>query len=311
MIENLILSGMFLLNDNIVDSTIKNIVDDNVYFHNKNIIEFKQYDQNKKDYFSSTKINKDTIGMSISAKSGIMFDYDTGEILWSKNEEEIRSIASLTKIMTVFVFLENDFNRDDYIKINKDDVDLDMIDAASLGLKIGDEIKIENLLISSIIGSKNDSINALVRSTGLTNDEYINKMNEKAKFLGLKNTKFDNINGLSSYNKSTAKDLAKLFYYAFANKEIKKISTMTSYTFTSKLGNVYNVKTTDKLIGTNLFNILAGKTGYLDSAGYCFSVLTSKNNRRILGIFLGSDSDLGRFHDAKIMNWWAYKNYKN
>lgn len=311
MIENLILSGIFLLNDNIVDSKIQDIIDGNSYFHNKNIIEFKQYDQNKKDYFSSTKINKDSLGMSIGAKSGIMFDYDTGEILWSKNEEEKRSIASLTKIMTVFVFLENDFNRDGYIKINKDDIDLEMIDAASLGLKVGDEVKVEDLLISSIVGSKNDSINALVRSTGLTNDEYVQKMNEKAKFLGLKNTNFDNINGLSSYNKSTAKDLAKLFYYAFSNKDIKKISTMTKYTFTSKLGNIYNVKSTDKLIGTSLFNVLAGKTGYLDSSGYCFSVLTSKNNKRILGIFLGSDSDSQRFYDAKVMNWWAYENFKN
>jgi len=311
MLENLILSGVFLLNNNIVNDFVLKNINNNSYFHNKNIIEFKQDDQNKKDYFSSTKINKDSLGMSVSLKSGIMFDYDTGEIIWSKNENEKRSIASLTKIMTVLVFLENDYDTSKYLKIEESDVDLEKDQAAALGLRIGDEVRVEDLLITSLIGSKNDAVNALVRSTGLSDEEYVNKMNEKAKFLGLNDTFFNNVNGLSSYNKSTAKDLSKLFYYAFSNKEIKKISTMTKYTFMSKSGNVYSVQTTDKLLSNKLFDVLAGKTGYLDDAQYCLSVLTKKDNRRILGVFLGSETDSQRFYDAKVLNWWAYNNFKN
>lgn len=311
MLENLILSGIFLLNDNIVNNFIDKSISNNPYFHNKNIIEFKQDDQNKKDYFSSTKINKNSLGMNVSLKSGIMFDYDTGEIIWAKNENEKRSIASLTKIMTVLVFLENDYDIYKYLKIEKSDVDLDKDQAAALGLRIGDEVRVEDLLIASLVGSKNDAINALVRSTGLTDEEYVNKMNEKANFLGLKDTIFDNINGLSSYNKSTAKDLSKLFYYAFSNKDIKKISTMKKYTFMSKSGNVYNVQSTDKLLNNGLFSVLAGKTGYLDDAQYCLSVLTKNNNKRILCVFLGSETDAQRFYDAKVLNWWAYNNFKN
>ncbi len=310
MLENLILSGIFLLNNNIVNDFVEKNINNNSYFHNKNIIEFKQDDQNKKDYFSSTKINKNSLGMSVDLKSGIMFDYDTGEILWAKNENEQRSIASLTKIMTVLVFLENDYDTSKYLKIEKSDIDLEMEGAAKLGLRVGDEINVEDLLIASLVGSKNDAVNALVRSTGLSDEEYVNKMNEKAKFLGLQDTHFDNVNGLSSYNKSTAKDLAKLFYYAFSNKDIKKISTMTKYTFTSKSGNVYNVKSTDKLLSTDLFSILAGKTGYLDDAQYCFAVLTKNKNKRILGIFLGNETDEQRFYNAKVLNWWAYNNFK-
>ena len=195
MLENLILSGAFLLNNNIVDNFIGKNINDNSYFHNKNIIEFKQGDINKKDYFSSTKINKNSLGMSVSLKSGIMFDYDTGEIIWAKNENEKRTIASLTKIMTILVFLENDYDTSKYLKIEKSDIDLEN-GAAALGLRVGDEIKVNDLLIASLVGSKNDAINALVRSTGLTDDEYVKKMNEKAKFFDLKNTYFDNINGI-------------------------------------------------------------------------------------------------------------------
>ncbi|MEZ7821180.1 MAG: serine hydrolase [Patescibacteria group bacterium] len=310
MLENLILSGAFLLNNNIVDNFIGKNINDNSYFHNKNIIEFKQGDINKKDYFSSTKINKNSLGMSVSLKSGIMFDYDTGEIIWAKNENEKRTIASLTKIMTILVFLENDYDTSKYLKIEKSDIDLEN-GAAALGLRVGDEIKVNDLLIASLVGSKNDAINALVRSTGLTDDEYVKKMNEKAKFFDLKNTYFDNINGLSNYNKSTAKDLSKLFYYAFLNKDIKKISTIKKYTFISKSGNVYNVKSTDRLLDSGLFDVLAGKTGYLDDAQYCLSVLTKNGNKKILGVFLGSDSDSQRFYDAKVLNWWAYENFKN
>lgn len=309
MLENLILSAVFLLKDNIIDDFIGKNIYNNSYFNNKNIIEFKQDDVNKKDYFASTKIDKNSLGMSVSLKSGIMFDYDTGEILWTKNENEQRSIASLTKIMTILVFLENNYDTSGYIKIEKDDLDLEDR-AAILGLRVGDEIMIEDLLKASLIGSKNDCINTLVRSTGFTEDEYIKKMNEKAKFLGLNNTYFDNINGLSSYNVSTAKDLSKLFYYAFSNKDIKEISTIKKYTFSSKFGNVYTVINTNKLLNNDLFEILAGKTGYLDKAQYCLSVLTKKDKRRVLGVFLGSESDNQRFYDAKVLNWWAYENFK-
>lgn len=310
MIENLILSGIFFLNNNIVDQGIKTSIGNNSYFYNKNIIDFKQGDQNKINYFSSTKIDKNSIGMSVDTKSGIMIDYDTGEVLWSKNEHDVRTIASLTKIMTILVFLDTDYSLDSTFKINSDDVDLEKNQAASIGLRVGDEIKVNDLLIASLVGSKNDAINALARSTGMSEQDFINKMNEKAKFLGLNNTVFDNVNGLSSYNRSTAKDLVKLFYYAFSNKTIKEISVLKEYTFKGKSGKVYSTKSTDKLLDNDLFQVLAGKTGYLDDAQYCFAVLTKKDNRRVLSVLLGSDSDAHRFYDAKILNWWAYKNFK-
>ncbi len=310
MFEDLILSGVFLLNNKIVNNTIASNVNDLSYFNNKNIIEFKQEDLNKKDYFSSTKIDRNSLGMEVSVKSGIMFNYDTGEILWSKNENEVRSIASLTKIMTIMVFLDGNYDLNKYIKIIPEDSEFEMSQAAALGLRVGDEILVSDLLKAALIGSKNDAVNVLVRYTGMTEDEFIKKMNDKAKFLGLKNTVFDNINGLSEQNKSTAKELSKIYYYAFFNNTIRKISTMDSYTFTSKSGKSYTVKSTDKLLNNGIFTVLGGKTGYIEDAGYCFASLTQNGDRKILGIFLGSDSDDSRFTDAKVLNWWAYKNFK-
>ncbi len=310
MFEDFILSGIFLLNNKEINNIAFDNIKDVSYFNNKNIIEFKQEDLNKKDYFSSTKINRDSLGMETSVKSGIMFNYDTGEILWSKNEDEVRSIASLTKIMTMMVFLDGDYNLNKYIEIKQEDLELEMTQAAALGLRVGDEILVNDLLKAALIGSKNDAVNVLVRYTGMTEDEFIRKMNEKAKFLGLKNTRFDNVNGLSEQNKSTAKELSKLYYYAFFNNTIRKISTMDSYTFKSKSGKSYTVKSTDKLLNNGIFTVLGGKTGYIDDAGYCFASLTQSGGRKIIGVFLGSESDDARFFDAKVLNWWAYKNFK-
>lgn len=311
MLEDLILSGIFLLNNNTVNTVVSSNINNISYFNNKNIIEFKQDDLNKKDYFSSTKINKESLGMQTSVESGIMFDYDTGEVLWSKNEDEIRSIASLTKIMTMMVFLDGNYNLNKYVKIKSEDLDMEMSQAAALGLKAGEEVLVSDLVKAALIGSKNDAVNVLVRYTGMTEDEFIKKMNEKAKFLGLKNTYFDNVNGLSEQNKSTAKELSKIYYYAFFNPTIRNISTIKEYTFKTKTGKTYYVKSTDKLLDNSMFTVLAGKTGYIDDAKYCFASLTKSGNKKVLGIFLGSESDEARFYDAKVLNWWVYKNFKN
>ena len=305
MIENLLLFA-FSLNQNKNLDIVKSQVE-KLNIEKNRVVDFIPLNDS---YLNTKKINKDAVDINNNFKSGVIFDYDTGEIYWQKNIDERRSIASLTKIMTVLVFLDLDINIYNYTEVINDVLVNNDAEAARIGFRVGDNILIKDLLYSGYIGSKNDAINLLVKSTGLSMDEFVKKMNEKAKELKLDNTVFKNVNGLDNQNISTARDLSKLVYYAFSNNTIKTLSQIKEYTFQTKSGKIYTVKNTNKLLDNKNFSILAGKTGYLDEALYCYTLLSKKDNRKLVSILLGNDTDDNRFNDAEALNLWVYKNWK-
>ena len=305
MIENLLFFALSLNTEKNLNTAKNDITSINI--EKNRIVDFINYDDS---YFNIKKINKESVGVQNKFKSGIIYNYNNGKIYWKKNENEKRSIASLTKIMTTLVFLDFDIDLNNYVEIEKEDIKIDVEDAAIAGFKNGDKILVRDLLYSGYIGSKNDAINLLVKSTGLSIDKFVEKMNEKAKKLNMNDTVFTNINGLDAGNISTAHDLAKLVYIAFSNSTIQKLSKTKNYTFKTFFGNSYNIKNTDKLLSTNNFNVIAAKTGYLDEALYCFTLLSTKDNKKIVSILLGNDTEEERFSDAEKLNAWVYKNWK-
>jgi len=305
MIENLILFALSLNKESYLDDVKKQI--DNLDLVQNRIVDFIPINDS---YFNTIKINKDVIDVENNFRSGIVFDNKTGEIYWSKNINDKRSIASLTKIMTILVFLDTNTNLYDYVTVTKDDLAVEDKEAAKIGFYVGDKVMVKDLLYAGYIGSKNDAINLLVKSTGLSQEEFVKKMNDKAKELGLKDTVFTNVNGLDVTNISTAKDLGKLVYYAFANKTIQNLSQVKEYTFKTKLGKTYKVTNTDKLLNTNNFDIIAAKTGYLDESLYCLALLSKKGNRELISVLLGNDTDEQRFYDAEALNLFIFKNWR-
>ena len=305
MLENILFFALSLNKDANLN-TIKNNVKDLDFTRNR-IVEFMDPSDS---YFNTKKINKDSLDVENNFKSGMIFDYNTGEIYWKKNIEEKRSIASLTKMMTVLTFLDLNVDLYKYVKVTSDIAVMDVKDSAAIGFTPGEEILIKDVLYSGYIGSKNDAINLLVKSTDLSYSDFVIKMNEKAKSLDLKNTVFTNVNGLDDGNVSTAEDLSKLAYYAFSNKVIDKLSQTEEYTFKSRSGKIYKVKNTNKLLGNGSFTIIAGKTGYLDSALYCLTLFTSKDQKKLISILLGNDTEIGRFSDAEALNSWVYRTWK-
>lgn len=249
-------------------------------------------------------INKN-LNVKISASAGVAIDVETGKILFDKNAHQPKTIASITKLMTALVFLSTnpDLNQETEI------ISQDMNNVGKSALFLNEKVKLENLLYLSLIKSDNTATLALVRATGISKNEFINKMNIKAKGMGLSNTKFADPVGLSKNNISTAYEVSQILNLAMRHSLIKKILAIENYSFTSISGNSHHVKNTNKLLNSYL-NMLGGKTGYIDESGYCFASLIKLNNsHKIITVILDAPSADERFNDTKRMMDWTSNNY--
>lgn len=252
-------------------------------------------------------------------KSGILFDAGSGRVLYKYNEDTVSPIASLTKIMTYYVFR-------DYIEKNKVSVDKTFIidrdfkslgDAASgVGLKKGESVTIKELLNTLFVASANDSAVELEEIYNKDNGNMIEAMNAKAKEIGMTSSKYVNPTGLtddSGYNVSSAKDLM-LLVKSLLNKypDVLDITKQSKYTFKGK-----TYRTTNEIIGV-LKNADGLKTGYTKEAGYCLIGTelidgeTEKTQQyRPVSIVLGSKSESTRKSDTIKLLSYSKENFVN
>ncbi len=255
---------------------------------------------------SPQRIINNNLGVKISATSAIIIDKKTGKILFNKNSNQQKPIASITKLITALVYL--DTNPDLQAEIQIQNNDLNKNDGRA-NLLLNEKILAKDLLHLSLIASDNDATMALVHSTKMTQEEFVKKMNIKAKGLGLEKTFFKDAVGLSEKNVSTAFEVAQILKLAIKHSIIQKILLQKNYTFVSLSGKKHQAKSTDKLLNSYL-KILGGKTGFIDEAGYCFSsVIKLKNNSEIISVVLNSNSDENRFQDTKSLTDWVESNY--
>jgi D-alanyl-D-alanine carboxypeptidase len=166
-----------------------------------------------------------------------------------------------------------------------------------------------------LVGSVNNAAMALARSTGLTNEAFIAKMNVKAGELGLKNTIFSDPTGLLPENQSTARDVAKLLAKAMESEEIKKAVVQKRYIF-SPVGSrkTYYVKSTNELLWSFIneapYTFIGGKTGYIEESGYNLAVEVERGGHRVVIVVLGSASAEDRFKEIKGLADWTFENYQ-
>lgn len=247
--------------------------------------------------------------LTVDADSAFAMDEGTDFIFFEKNAYKRRPIASLTKIMTALVVLENS-KLDDTVTISPKAM---TIFGDKKGLLAGEKIKLEDLLKVMLIDSNNAAAYALAEHTGGSSaDKFVALMNEKAQKLGLKNTKFFNPTGLDmagEENYSTAYDLAQLTQSAFSENLIWEISRTQEATVYSLDGKQkHYVKNTDELLG-QLDNVFGGKTGYTTDAGECL-VLISENpdkTHKVISVVLNAKD---RFAETKKIVNWIFGNYR-
>jgi len=238
----------------------------------------------------------------ILAKSAIVLNFRDDRrdsALFQKNINQILPIASLTKLMTAIVTIEN-YDPETIIKISKDAIETN---GNNGGLINGEELKVRDLLYIMLVESSNDAAMSLAKDNPQTNyDEFILKMNNKAKELGFKNTNFVEPVGLDSYNQSTVSEIAILAEYAFKFpllSEILKTQETTIYSIDRKF--IHEITNTNRLLG-KIPQLIGGKTGFTDEAGGCLMTISKiLDNNYLITVILGSTQR--EIDTEKLIDW--------
>lgn len=261
-------------------------------------------------------INVYALDLDINSRNAIMYDISEDKLLYEKNSNEKVSIASLTKIMTCVVALENINNLDDTVKLTyKDFEGLLEANASQAGFKMGEVVTYRDLLYGLMLPSGADAAQALVNNISSSKDEYIKLMNDKALELKLNNTHFSNATGLDDDNNySTVEDIYKLFKYALSNEEFKTIVTTKTYTTSDGLLTVKS--TTKKFIDKfdiEVDYIKGSKTGTTDNAGFCLASFANFDNQDFILVTTGAEyskTSPNHLYDAKKIYEYFQNNYK-
>ena len=241
----------------------------------------------------------------IDAKSVISIDLNSGEILFEKNLHSRRAIASITKLMTVLIILEeNNLNETATVSANAASVE-----GSQMNLRQNEEITIKNLIYGALVHSANDAAITLAEHNAGSVNAFVEKMNEHALELGLVNTHFATPHGLDHPNNySSAYDVAKLgkyiYQYPFV-KEAAQIEAIEVQSIDEKYK--HKLKSTNDLLNS-FINFKGLKTGRTDAAGLCLiSVAENENKNEIITVVLGSPA---RFRETKILAEWIFRAYK-
>ena len=234
--------------------------------------------------------------LKISSKAAIVMLENSGEIILEKNATSSLPLASLTKLVAIKTFLDTRPSLDRVVAYNLQDEEYNYEycakwESARVKLNNNDTLTIEDLLYSSLVGSANNTIETLVRVSGLSRDAFIEKMNTIVKNWGATNTRFVEPTGLSPENVSSALDYAIITKEVFTNPIIQKASVMPKYEFyTINTEERHRISNTNKLIATYKLNITASKTGYLDEAGYCLMTRVDLGYDQLIVVSFGAST---------------------
>jgi D-alanyl-D-alanine endopeptidase (penicillin-binding protein 7) len=229
----------------------------------------------------------------IRTKSAIVVDLDSGTVILGKNEDNVRSIASLTKLATALVFLNTspDMQKIDTVTAR------DRHGAGRSRVRIGSSASLYDFFNLMLICSDNVAARVIARSTGFDSTQFVSKMNELAKSLKLAQTHFADPTGLDAGNISTASELAVLFHTALDRKQIAEVIGKKEYTFRSANGRrVYTLHNTNRLLGR--LDVIGGKTGYIMESGYCLALRIDNGARKLAAVLLGAPTNGWRYRDA-------------
>lgn len=246
----------------------------------------------------------------ISAESFSLIDAKSGTILTEENANTPMPVASTTKIMTSIVVFEN-YKMDDIVTIS---LDAQQQIGSYTGFEVGEKITVKELLYCLLLKSSNEAAYALAEHMGYAN--FINKMNEKAVYLGATNTNFKDPAGLDDTGTSTAHDMALIASYAFNNKEFQDIATTANYKAWSIDKRIsHPLENSNRLILPNeLFYYeptVAGKTGYTPDAGHCLVSAANKDEHILIAVILKTYEDTAdaSAKESKKLFEWGFSNY--
>src|SRR4051812_24451285 len=237
----------------------------------------------------------------VRAAAAIIYNPENGQVLWEENSQDQRSIASITKVMTATVFLENNPDVSQPVVIARTDV----FHASTTHLVANDRVTADDLLHLLLIASDNAAARALARVSPQGTEGFIARMNEKAAELGLSTTHYADPSGLLSENVSSAYDMARLISHASGDERIGSIMRLSEYTIQTPRRTI-TFHSTNHLLGRENVDVLAGKTGFISKSGYCLATLLRlpQSNQQFAVVVLGARSNAGRFMETQNLFTW-------
>lgn len=233
----------------------------------------------------------------VSSRSYLVMDADHGTVIWSRNSEQSRPIASLTKLMTAMVVLDAQLDMGELIEITEDD--RDRLKWSRSRVPMGKQFTRADLLQLALMSSDNRAAHALARHYPGGVSEFVRHMNLKAAKLGLSDTQFVDPAGLDPRNVSTANDVAKMARAAYGYETIRDFSTAQSAMMDlgSRSGPSL-FRNTNSLIREGVWPIELSKTGFIVEAGYCLSLVSRLMENRYVIVLLDAPSSRSRTVDA-------------
>lgn len=256
-------------------------------------------------------VSAEDLKLAENAKSAILIEASTGEILFEKNADERLVPASMTKMMSMLVIIEAIENGD--LKWNQEiqvSENASSMGGSQILLETGEKMSVRDLFKGVAIASGNDAVVALAEAVAGTEDAFVQKMNDKAKELGLKNTNFKNPHGLDTANHySSARDMSLIA------KELVKHEKVLEFT---SVYEDYLRENTDRkiwLVNTNkLVRFYDGvdglKTGFTEGAGYCLTATAKKDGMRVIAVVMGEADSKMRNQEVSEMLDYAFAQYK-
>lgn len=243
------------------------------------------------------------LGKNLYSTNYIFLDADTGQVLSAKKQDEQISIASLTKMMTVLLAIENSSSLNQTVTITDEMIDGLYEEQASVaGYVTGDTATILDLCYAAAIPSAADAANALAIQIGGSFEKFYQMMNDKAAQLGMDHTVFKSAHGLDREGQySTVEDVSKLLRYALQNPTFKEVFSTKEHTTQATTYYPFGIPLANTIwayadtYGYNLTNLSGGKTGYTLQAGRCIAYWATVNDMNIIAVTAGASTNVEQY----------------
>lgn len=250
--------------------------------------------------------------LSLDSSSAILVDANSGKVLYEKNPDEKLPMASMTKIMSMLLIMEQiekgNLNYTDKVIISKN---ASGMGGSQVFLQVGEEYKVEDLLKCIAVSSANDAVVAMAEKISGSVDAFVTLMNEKAKELNLTNTNFANPHGLDEENHySSARDMSNLARELLRHPDILKYTSIYEDYLTKPDGSQVWLVNTNRLV--RFYDGVDGlKTGFTTNAGYCLTATAKKNDLRLISVVMKSSSADARSKDTATLLTYGFNSFKN
>jgi D-alanyl-D-alanine endopeptidase (penicillin-binding protein 7) len=239
--------------------------------------------------------------LELKSSVALVADQNSGEVLFSKNDQAVLPIASITKLMTAMVVLDGGQSLDEMLTVT--DAEIDTEKGSRSRLKIGATLTRGEAMHLALMNSENRAAHLIARNYPGGLSAFVAAMNARAQLLGMSKTEYHDPTGLSSKNVSSAHDLTLLMKSAYGYSQIREWTTSPSYTL-AVAGRSVQFNNTNRLVSNPDWSIGLQKTGYISEAGKCLVMQARIEGRNILMVFLDSAGKYTRLADAqRVRNW--------